>query len=51
MEKLLVRRSRIRELIAAFRDSDRNPFPLWDKTSTFAVPRQSNAAPTSKLVM
>ena len=51
MEKLLARRSRIRELIANFRDSDRNPFPLWDKSATRAVPRQSNAAPTSKLVM
>jgi hypothetical protein len=27
--KLLVRRSRIRELIEAFRNSDRRPFPKW----------------------
>ncbi len=29
VEKLLARRSRIRELIEAFRDSDRKPFPNW----------------------
>ncbi len=29
VEKLLARRSRIRELIEAFRDSDRRPFPNW----------------------
>ncbi len=28
-EKLLSRRGRIRELIEAFRDSDRKPFPNW----------------------
>jgi hypothetical protein len=40
MEKLLVRRGRVRELIAAFRDSDREPFPLWGRTKTVAMPRQ-----------
>jgi hypothetical protein len=30
METLLARRSRVRELLAAFRDSDREPFPRWD---------------------
>jgi len=29
VEKLLARRSRIRELIEAFRNSDRKPFPKW----------------------
>lgn len=29
LEKLLARRNRIRELIEAFRHSDRNPFPNW----------------------
>ena len=29
VETLLERRSRIRELIAAFRDSSRQPFPQW----------------------
>ena len=51
MQKLLARRSRIRELIAAFRDSDRNPFPQWNRTATIAVPQQFNAAPTTKFVM
>jgi hypothetical protein len=51
IEKLLARRSRIRELIAAFRDSGRNPFPLWDKNAAIAVPQQFNAAPPPKFVM
>jgi len=51
IEKLLARRSRIRELIAAFRDSDRNPFPLWDKSGAIAVPQQFNAAPPPRFVM
>ena len=29
VEKLLLRRSRVRELIEAFRNSDRRPFPKW----------------------
>ena len=33
VEKLLARRSRIRELIEAFRDSDRRPFPNWGTAS------------------
>jgi hypothetical protein len=32
VEKLLARRSRIRELIDAFGKSDRQPFPKWDRT-------------------
>ncbi|HVU47130.1 MAG TPA: HipA family kinase [Terracidiphilus sp.] len=33
VEKLLARRSRIRELIEAFAKSDRRPFPQWGKAS------------------
>ena len=29
MEQMLIRRGRVRELIVSFRDSDRDPFPLW----------------------
>ena len=39
VEKLLVRRGRIRELIESFRKSDRNPFPNWGLTAQqFADP-------------
>ena len=40
IEKLLVRRGRIRELIDAFRESDRNPFPNWSSTQGH-VPTES----------
>ena len=40
MEQMLERRSRVRELIASFRDSNREPFPMWNKTVQVAVPRQ-----------
>jgi hypothetical protein len=40
MEQMLERRSRVRELIASFRDSDRQPFPLWEKGTKIVVPRQ-----------
>jgi hypothetical protein len=40
MEALLARRGRLRELIAAFRDSDREPFPFWGRGVTVAMPRQ-----------
>jgi hypothetical protein len=51
LEKLLARRGHIRELIAAFRDSDRRPFPLWDKAAQFAAPRQFGATPPAGYVM
>jgi hypothetical protein len=51
MEKLITRRTRIRDLMTAFRDSDRNPFPKWNRTAAIAVPQQFNAAPTTKFVM
>lgn len=35
VEKLLVRRSRIRELIDSFRVSDRHPFPNWGSDPSF----------------
>jgi len=40
MEQMLVRRFRVRELIVSFRDSDRQPFPMWDKGRSIVVPRQ-----------
>ncbi len=40
MEQMLVRRGRVRELIASFRDSDRDPFPLWNRNQVIAVPGQ-----------
>ena len=40
MEQLLKRRGRVRELIAGFRDSDREPFPNWSKTGRVAVPKE-----------
>jgi hypothetical protein len=40
MEQMLRRRSLVRELIAAFRDSDSEPFPLWAKSGTIVVPKQ-----------
>ena len=38
METLLKRRGRVRELIAAFRHSDREPFPKWDAAERVVVP-------------
>jgi hypothetical protein len=40
MEQLLARRGRVRELIVAFRDSDRAPFPMWEVRGRVVVPRQ-----------
>ncbi len=40
MEQMLERRSRVRELILSFRDSNREPFPMWDKGARMVVPRQ-----------
>jgi hypothetical protein len=40
MEQMLARRGRVRELIASFRDSNRDPFPMWAKKATMVVPRQ-----------
>lgn len=38
VQALYERRSKIRDLMAAFRDSGRNPFPNWKKTSRCALP-------------
>jgi hypothetical protein len=40
MEQMLRRRSQVRDLIAEFRDSDREPFPLWASKKKIVVPRQ-----------
>jgi len=40
MEQLMARRSRVRDLIASFRDSSREPFPLWNQSASVTVPRQ-----------
>ena len=40
MEQMLKRRGRVRELIAAFRDSEREPFPFWGRSVSAAMPRQ-----------
>jgi hypothetical protein len=39
METMLARRSRVRELIGAFRDSNREPFPHWGIKRSVVVPR------------
>lgn len=38
MEMLLQRRSKVRELIGQFRDSNREPFPLWGVAKSIVVP-------------
>ena len=39
MEAMVARRSRVRELIAAFRDSDRQPFPKWGAVAKIPASR------------
>ena len=52
LERLLARRGRLRELISAFRDSGREPFPNWDKRKAIAVPRPLEVMENgSKMVM
>ena len=52
MEQLLQRRSRVRELIASFRDSSREPFPMWNRKASVIVPRQfAEASGAGKFVM
>lgn len=52
METMLVRRTRVRDLVMAFRDSDRNPFPNWGSTLQVVVPRTpALEATASKFVM
>jgi hypothetical protein len=40
MEQMLARRGRVRDLIGAFRDSNREPFPNWAAAGRVVVPRQ-----------
>jgi len=40
MEQMMRRRSRVRELIADFRDSNREPFPMWAERERIVVPKR-----------
>ena len=52
LETLLKRRSRVRELLAGFRDSDREPFPNWNSAVSVIVPRQFDIpAAAGKFIM
>ncbi len=52
METLLARRSKVRDLITAFRESTREPFPLWESRVTVTVPRIFTAQPAAaKFIM
>jgi hypothetical protein len=51
MEQMLVRRGLVRELICSFRDSNRGPFPMWEKKLSVAVPRQFRSNAVGKFVM
>jgi len=52
MEQMLGRQSRVRELIEAFRDSNREPFPMWTSGKKIVVPRQfADVSGVGKFVM
>lgn len=52
MEQMLGRRGHVRELVAGFRDSDRQPFPMWETGAKIAVPAQfATMEGASKFVM
>jgi hypothetical protein len=51
IEQMLARRSRVRELIGSFRDSNREPFPMWETKTMVVVPRQFEAIPVGKFLM
>jgi len=52
IETLLNRRGRVRELIGSFRDSSREPFPMWGRTVDMGIPRQfAEAGPVGGMVM
>jgi hypothetical protein len=40
LQQMLRRRGRVRELIGSFRDSNREPFPMWETKASIVVPRQ-----------
>jgi hypothetical protein len=50
-EQILARRRRVRDLIGSFRDSDRQPFPMWDKRSNVVVPGQFVEGAAGKFLM
>jgi len=50
-EEMLARRERVRRLIESFRDSDREPFPQWEKKSIIVVPRQFVENDVAKFIM
>ena len=51
MEQMLARRERVREFILSFRESDREPFPMWEKKVSVIVPRQFMENAVGKFVM
>lgn len=52
MEAMLKRRSLVRELVLRFRDSGREPFPLWESRARVVVPSGfESGAGASKFVM
>ncbi len=52
LEQMLKRRSRVRELITDFRESQRNPFPEWGAAARVVVPHAFEAnGMASKFVM
>ncbi len=50
-EQMLARRGRLRELIASFRDSNREPFPMWEKKLSIPVATQFGEDGVGKFVM
>ena len=50
LEQMLRRRGRVRELIASFRDSNREPFPMWETKISVVVPRQFVEGAAGKFV-
>lgn len=52
LEQMVARRGRVRELIASFRESTREPFPNWNAGRKIVVPQTVETVQTvSKLVM
>jgi hypothetical protein len=50
-EQMLGRRGRLRELIGSFRDSNREPFPMWEKKLSIRVPTPFAEGEVGKFVM
>ncbi|HEV2619685.1 MAG TPA: HipA family kinase [Acidobacteriaceae bacterium] len=51
LDQMLQRRGRVRDLIASFRDSDREPFPMWERKVSVVMPRQFEEYVPGKFVM